>query len=67
MPKEKAEREFNEKIQQKLQNLVYTKAVSTWYINPDTGKNTLIWPGSQMAFWWSRCVKWVQWKDWTIE
>ncbi|KIK68790.1 hypothetical protein GYMLUDRAFT_153644 [Collybiopsis luxurians FD-317 M1] len=67
MPKENAEREFNEKIQEQLQSLVYTNAVSAWYINPDTGKNTLIWPGSQTSFWWSRCIKWIRWKDWTIE
>lgn len=66
-PDMQAERRFNENIQQQLKGLIYTKAVNTWYINRETGKNTLIWPGTQTAFWWSRCVQKIQWKDWIIE
>jgi hypothetical protein len=67
MPDMDAEREFNENIQKQMEGLVYTKAVNTWYINKDTGKNTLIWPGSQTSFWWSRCIQAIQWKDWIVE
>jgi len=67
VPKAQAEQDFNQGIQQRLQKLVYTNAVNSWFINPTTGKNTLIWPGSQTSFWWSRCIKGIQWKDWEIQ
>ena len=67
MPHESAERSYNEGIQRNLKGLIYTEAVRTWYIDPKTGKNTLVWPGSQMAFWWSRCVRAIDWKHWKIE
>jgi hypothetical protein len=67
MPTESAEREYNSQIQKEIQKLIYTDAVSSWYINSESGKNTLIWPGTQMSFWWSRCMKWIRWKDWVLE
>lgn len=57
---------YNEKLQQDMQQLVYSSAVSTWYINKETGKNTLIWPGTQFSFWWSRCVSAIRWQAWGI-
>lgn len=50
MPSMRVGREFNENIQHELKVLVYSDAVNTWYIDRDTGKNTLIWPGSQTTF-----------------
>lgn len=66
MPNMRAERRFNDGIQEQLKDLVYTTAVNTWYINEKTGKNTLIWPGSQTAFWWSRCMQAIKPGDWII-
>ena len=62
-----AEKDFNESIQQEIDKLIYATTVSTWYINKDTGKNTLVWPGTQLSFWWSRCVQRVDWKAWSIK
>lgn len=67
MPKVEAEVQFNKKIQDKIGGLIYTKQVNTWYINKETGKNTLIWPGTQFSFWWSRCMKPIQWSDWVVQ
>ncbi|KAK2754293.1 hypothetical protein FQN54_007173 [Arachnomyces sp. PD_36] len=61
--KKDAQDAYNGWIQEKLQGTVYTSDVRSWYIDQRTGKNTLIWPGSQFAFWWSRCVKPVRWSD----
>ncbi|KAI0378268.1 FAD/NAD(P)-binding domain-containing protein [Hypomontagnella monticulosa] len=66
MPTPEAEVQFNAMIQRKMKDLVYTSQVSTWYINKDTGKNTLIWPGTQFSFWRSRCVSPIRWSDWTV-
>ena len=66
MPRAEAESRFNFDLQKTIQSLIYTKEVNTWYIHAKTGKNTLIWPGTQMAFWWSRCVKPIRWSDWSI-
>lgn len=66
MPRPEAEAQFNKSIQAKLRGLVYTNEVSTWYINKETGKNTLIWPDTQMSFWWNRCISSVRWDDWAI-
>ena len=54
---------FNNWLQRRLKGLVYTNDVRSWYTDERTGVNTLIWPGSQLQFWWSRCVKPVQWRD----
>ncbi|OTA98199.1 hypothetical protein M426DRAFT_28669, partial [Hypoxylon sp. CI-4A] len=67
MPTSKAETEYNLTIQQQMHNLVYTCQVSTWYINKDTGKNTLIWPGTQFAYWLSRCLWPIKWPDWSVQ
>ncbi|KAI1418311.1 FAD/NAD(P)-binding domain-containing protein [Hypoxylon sp. FL1857] len=67
MPTVKAEAEFNAMIQQKMKGLVYTSQVNTWYINKDSGKNTLIWPGTQFSFWRSRCVSPIRWSDWMVQ
>lgn len=62
-----AQDSFNTLLQSKLQRLIYTSDVSSWYMDKRTGKNTLIWPGSQVEFWYSRCVKSVNWADFVIE
>jgi hypothetical protein len=58
---------FNRWIQRRLQGLVYSEKVPNWYIDRRTGRNTLIWPGSQAEFWWSRCIKPVRWADFDVE
>jgi hypothetical protein len=57
---------FNDWIQDKMQDLVYTTKVRNWYVDSRSGQNTLIWPGTQLAFWWSRCVRSVRWSDFDI-
>ncbi|KAK4194381.1 hypothetical protein QBC40DRAFT_319904 [Triangularia verruculosa] len=58
---------FNDWIQARMQGLIYTTNVRNWYIDSRSGRNTLIWPGTQLAFWWSRCVRNVCWGDFEIE
>lgn len=48
---------FNTWIQSRLQGLVYKSDVPNWYTDKRTGRNTLIWPGSLIEFWWLRCVR----------
>ncbi|KAI1370454.1 FAD/NAD(P)-binding domain-containing protein [Hypoxylon crocopeplum] len=67
MPTREAEDEFNAAIQQKMKSLVYTSQVNTWYINKETGKNTLVWPDNQFSFWRSRCILPIRWSDWAIQ
>ncbi|KAF3210387.1 hypothetical protein TWF106_010683 [Orbilia oligospora] len=54
--KQNAYDEYNKWVQTELSGLVYTPKVGNWYIDRKTGKNTLIWPGSQFRFWWSMCI-----------
>lgn len=65
-PSPSAQAMFNAELQRKMRALVYTQQVNTWYIGKDSGKNTLIWPGTQISFWFSRCVRPVKWSDWVI-
>ncbi len=67
MPTREAETQFNVSIQERLKALVCTIRVRAWYFNSSIGKNTLIWPGTQAWFWWSRCISWVQWSDWELK
>ncbi|KAH8653100.1 hypothetical protein BGZ60DRAFT_387004 [Tricladium varicosporioides] len=67
MPTVEAETRFNGEIQKGIKGLIYTNQVNTWYINKNTGKNTLVYPGTQMSFWWSRCMRGIQWGDWFIK
>lgn len=67
MPKPEAEAQFNSALQRDMKGLIYTHQVNTWYINKETGKNTLIWPGTQFSFWWKRCVSSIQWSDWDVK
>ncbi|KAI8689141.1 hypothetical protein NCS55_00170200 [Fusarium keratoplasticum] len=62
-----AQDSFNTVLQSKLQRLVYTSDVSSWYLDKRSGKNTLIWPGSQFEFWYSRCLQRVNWADFAID
>jgi hypothetical protein len=67
MPTQEAQTRYNATIQEGIGKLIYTSKVSTWYINKETGKNTLIWPGTQFSFWWNRCVSSIKWSDWYVE
>lgn len=58
---------FNDWIQERMQGLVYTSDVRNWYIDRRSGRNTLIWPGTQLEFWWSRSVRGVRWGDYEVE
>ncbi|KAH0563133.1 hypothetical protein GP486_002302 [Trichoglossum hirsutum] len=62
-PTEDAQRSYNEWIREKLAGLVYDSKVRNWYTNYETGKNTLVWPGSQLAWWWRTCWVPVRWQD----
>jgi hypothetical protein len=62
-----AHRGFNEGIQERMRRLVYTPDVRSWYVDRRSGRNTLVWPGTQWAFWWSRCVRKVRWGDFEVE
>ncbi|KAL8341211.1 hypothetical protein RB601_005734 [Gaeumannomyces tritici] len=61
-----AHQSFNDWIQTRMQGLVYTANVRTWYIDGRSGRNTLIWPGTQLEFWWLRCVRKIRWSDFEI-
>lgn len=62
-----AQGSFNNWIQAKMQGLIYTANVQNWYVDRRSGRNTLIWPGTQLSFWWSRCVRKPRWSDFEIE
>lgn len=64
--KRSAEEAFNRDLKCRLKRLVYTRTVSSWYISEQTGKNSLIWPGSQLEFWWSRCIRKIVWTDFIL-
>ena len=65
--KPRAQAIYNACIQRELSKLVYTDEVPNWYIHGSSGKNTLIWPGSQFQIWWSRCVRGIRWDDFDFE
>ena len=47
-----AQREFNEDLQSRLQNTVWQGGgCRSWYQDPITRRNTLLWPGSTIEFW----------------
>lgn len=64
--KKEAEDAFNRFVERRMKGLVYTSDISTWYIDKRTGKNHLVWPGSQLEFWWSTCVEMVRWTDFVL-
>jgi hypothetical protein len=66
MPTADAEVQFNKSIQEKMKDLVYASEVESYFTNKETGKNTLIWPGTQFSFYWSRCTSPVNWSDWVV-
>jgi hypothetical protein len=65
--KSSAQTAFNQWIQSQMKGLVYTADVRNWYIDARPGKNTLVWPGSQLGFWWSRCRRKLAWRDFDVE
>lgn len=64
--KKEAEDNFNIFVEDRMKGLVYTSDTNTWYIDQRTGRNHLIWPGSQLEFWWSRCIKMIRWSDFVL-
>ncbi|KAJ0426196.1 hypothetical protein BJY00DRAFT_298280 [Aspergillus carlsbadensis] len=59
--------EFNSDFQSSLDGLIISHDVRNWYVDERTGRNTLVWPGTQLEFWVSRCVRRVAWGDWEVE
>ena len=62
-----AQASYNERIQKRLSRLIYSSDVANWYTDESSGRNTLIWPGSQFEFWWSRCVSRIRWEDFDLD
>jgi cation diffusion facilitator CzcD-associated flavoprotein CzcO len=47
-----AQRVFNDELQSRLQHTVWQGGgCRSWYQDPVTGRNTLLWPGSTIEFW----------------
>ena len=45
------ESRYNERLQQQLQRAIWsTGGCRSWYLDPHTGKNTTLWPGSTWRF-----------------
>ena len=45
------QRAFNDEIQERLEGTVWTSGgCSNWYVDPRTGRNTTIWPGTTWRF-----------------
>jgi cation diffusion facilitator CzcD-associated flavoprotein CzcO len=47
--KQSAQQRFNARIQRRLQNAIWSKGCTSWYLNV-AGKNTSIWPGYSFMF-----------------
>ncbi|MBD5635162.1 MAG: 4-hydroxyacetophenone monooxygenase, partial [Candidatus Eremiobacteraeota bacterium] len=46
------QRTFNDWIVSSLAKAVWnTGGCTSWYLDPNTGRNSLLWPGSAFAFW----------------
>jgi len=49
--KPEVENRYNERLQQQLQRAIWsTGGCRSWYLDPRTGKNTTLWPGSTWRF-----------------
>jgi hypothetical protein len=59
--------EFNSGLERRIDGLVLSGDVRNWYVDERTGRNTLVWPGTQLEFWISRCVRPVRWEDWEVD
>jgi hypothetical protein len=47
-----AQRAFNDDLQSRLQRTVWQGGgCRSWYQDPATGRNTLLWPGSTIEYW----------------
>lgn len=47
-----AQRTFNTELDAEMDATVWqTGGCTSWYQNPRTGRNTLLWPGTSIAFW----------------
>ena len=66
MVKAAAEDAYNEKLQHWMRDFVYSTDVDTYFVNKQSGRNTLVWPGSQFSFYWSRCIQGVKWADYKV-
>jgi len=46
------QRTFNDWVASSLANAVWSRGgCRSWYLDPKTGRNSLLWPGSALAFW----------------
>ncbi|KAL3492494.1 hypothetical protein BJX62DRAFT_236093 [Aspergillus germanicus] len=59
--------QFNSGLERRLDGLVLSGDVRNWYVDERTRRNTLVWPGTQLEFWISRCVRRVRCDDWEME
>lgn len=62
----KAHERFNQSLDRSFEGITSCKEVRNWYKDERSEKNTLLWPKSQLEFWWSRCVKRVSWQDFEV-
>ena len=45
-----AQREFNDKLQARMNDVVWSSGCNSWYLD-ETGKNYTLWPGSTVEYW----------------
>ena len=51
--KQSVETRFNMWLQERLAQSVWqTGGCTSWYQHPASGRNTVLWPSSTIAFWW---------------
>ncbi|KAL2812895.1 hypothetical protein BDW59DRAFT_178493 [Aspergillus cavernicola] len=55
--------DYNFNLQHRLDGLIYSSDVRNWYVDERTGRNTLVWPGTQFEFWVTRSIWPVRWED----
>jgi hypothetical protein len=56
-----AEKSYNKRLESKAKQLVWASGCSSWFLDPKSGRNTVMFPDWQFMFWW-KCII-VQWKD----
>jgi cation diffusion facilitator CzcD-associated flavoprotein CzcO len=44
------QRQFNERLQKRMNNVVWSTGCNSWYLD-ETGKNYTLWPGSTVEYW----------------
>lgn len=61
MVKADAEESYNTWLQAKAKQLVWATGCTSWFIDPKSGRNTIMYPDWQFMYWWN-CLM-VQWGD----